>query len=240
MTANIEQSRLSDDGHAWRRWGPYLSERAWGTVREDYSARWRRVGVPAPRSRPLPCLPLERGRARRAVRRPAAAVLRVVVLERRRSDPEGADLRSDRQRGQPRRGRQRAVVVPRLDPDPLLDALGLLVPAAASSPTSACSARTVPAAGRIPSSSCSTPASSTTTGTGTSPSTTPRHHPTTCACACGSATPAPTKRRSHVAAHDVVPQHLVVGSRRSQAGHRRQGRHTGGRAPRARPHGARG
>src|SRR6516164_3000510 len=21
----------------WRRWGPYLSERAWGTVREDYS-----------------------------------------------------------------------------------------------------------------------------------------------------------------------------------------------------------
>src|SRR4051794_18304218 len=23
---------------AWRRWGPYLSERQWGTVREDYSA----------------------------------------------------------------------------------------------------------------------------------------------------------------------------------------------------------
>jgi hypothetical protein len=23
---------------SWRRWGPYLSERAWGTVREDYSA----------------------------------------------------------------------------------------------------------------------------------------------------------------------------------------------------------
>src|SRR5215210_4766374 len=22
----------------WRRWGPYVSERAWGTVREDYSA----------------------------------------------------------------------------------------------------------------------------------------------------------------------------------------------------------
>ena len=22
----------------WNRWGPYLSERAWGTVREDYSA----------------------------------------------------------------------------------------------------------------------------------------------------------------------------------------------------------
>ena len=23
---------------SWRRWGPDLSERAWGTVREDYSA----------------------------------------------------------------------------------------------------------------------------------------------------------------------------------------------------------
>jgi hypothetical protein len=34
-----EQDRLDGDGVAsWRRWGPYLSERAWGTVREDYSA----------------------------------------------------------------------------------------------------------------------------------------------------------------------------------------------------------
>src|SRR5258708_17236528 len=35
MTA--ESERLLDDGKNWRRWGPYLSERAWGTVREDYS-----------------------------------------------------------------------------------------------------------------------------------------------------------------------------------------------------------
>ncbi|HEY7128821.1 MAG TPA: glucosidase [Nitrospira sp.] len=32
-----EHERLSDDGPAWKRWGPYLSERQWGTVREDYS-----------------------------------------------------------------------------------------------------------------------------------------------------------------------------------------------------------
>ncbi|MDP9097284.1 MAG: glucosidase, partial [Pseudomonadota bacterium] len=25
-------------GEGWRRWGPYLSDRQWGTVREDYSA----------------------------------------------------------------------------------------------------------------------------------------------------------------------------------------------------------
>ncbi|HVM65943.1 MAG TPA: hypothetical protein VMU14_13845, partial [Acidimicrobiales bacterium] len=33
-----EEQRLADTGAAWRRWGPYLAERAWGTVREDYSA----------------------------------------------------------------------------------------------------------------------------------------------------------------------------------------------------------
>ncbi|GID30863.1 MGH1-like glycoside hydrolase domain-containing protein [Paractinoplanes brasiliensis] len=33
---NTEQRRL-DDAAPWRRWGPYLSERQWGTVREDYS-----------------------------------------------------------------------------------------------------------------------------------------------------------------------------------------------------------
>jgi hypothetical protein len=35
-----EQQRLDEDARReqhWKRWGPYLSERAWGTVREDYS-----------------------------------------------------------------------------------------------------------------------------------------------------------------------------------------------------------
>jgi hypothetical protein len=38
---SAERDRLNDDPSGqspWRRWGPYLSERAWGTVREDYSA----------------------------------------------------------------------------------------------------------------------------------------------------------------------------------------------------------
>ncbi len=38
---NVEQRRLSESNDAtkhWRLWGPYLSERQWGTVREDYSA----------------------------------------------------------------------------------------------------------------------------------------------------------------------------------------------------------
>jgi hypothetical protein len=39
-----EHARLRDDGASWKRWGPYVAERAWGTVREDYSANgdaWR-------------------------------------------------------------------------------------------------------------------------------------------------------------------------------------------------------
>src|SRR5262245_3173893 len=36
--ATAEHRRLSADAAAWQRWGTYLSDRAWGTVREDYSA----------------------------------------------------------------------------------------------------------------------------------------------------------------------------------------------------------
>lgn len=35
---STEQQRQSSNHRAWRKWGPYLAERAWGTVREDYSA----------------------------------------------------------------------------------------------------------------------------------------------------------------------------------------------------------
>jgi hypothetical protein len=38
--SDAERRRLAEDTarqRHWKRWGPYLSERAWGTVREDYS-----------------------------------------------------------------------------------------------------------------------------------------------------------------------------------------------------------
>ena len=39
MTAEQDRLQEADEhGVAWRHWGPYLSERQWGTVREDYSA----------------------------------------------------------------------------------------------------------------------------------------------------------------------------------------------------------
>src|SRR5437764_8173146 len=39
-TETTEQKRLNqarESGVPWKKWGPYLSERQWGTVREDYS-----------------------------------------------------------------------------------------------------------------------------------------------------------------------------------------------------------
>jgi len=37
----VEKERLAEDKartRNWKRWGTYLSERQWGTVREDYSS----------------------------------------------------------------------------------------------------------------------------------------------------------------------------------------------------------
>ncbi len=41
MSETAEHQRLkatAEENAGWKKWGPYLSERAWGTVREDYSA----------------------------------------------------------------------------------------------------------------------------------------------------------------------------------------------------------
>ena len=50
---SAEAERLADaheTGAPWRKWGPYLSERQWGTVREDYSEggdAWNGAGLGA-------------------------------------------------------------------------------------------------------------------------------------------------------------------------------------------------
>ncbi|MGZ6131407.1 MAG: hypothetical protein ACXWLF_05250, partial [Myxococcaceae bacterium] len=54
---DAESQRLTEDGQRirnWKRWGPYLSDRQWGTVREDYSATgeaWEYFPHEAARSR---------------------------------------------------------------------------------------------------------------------------------------------------------------------------------------------
>ena len=95
-----------------------------------------RVGVPAARPRSLARLPLGRGRPRRLLRRRAAALPRPRALERPRPDPEGAHLRAHRQPGQPRRGRQGVLVVPRRDAEPLVEPRGATTTRRARSRTS--------------------------------------------------------------------------------------------------------
>ena len=114
-------------GSPWRQWGPYLSERQWGTVREDYSAERRRVGLLPARSRAVARLSLGRGRPRRLLRSEAAAVFRARAVERQGSDSQGAAVRPEQRRGQSRRGREGVLLLSRFDADPLVHEVALQV-----------------------------------------------------------------------------------------------------------------
>ena len=88
----------------------------------------RRVELVPPRPRPVARLPVERGRDGGPVRHPPRALPGPVAVERRGPDPQGADVRPDRPAGQPRRGRQGVLVVPRRPAQPLAAALALPLP----------------------------------------------------------------------------------------------------------------
>ena len=90
----------------------------------------RRLELPDPRPGALAGLPLGRGRHRRHLRRTPAAVPGAGAVERRRPDPQGADLRAHQQRGQPRRGRQGVLVLPRQHADALVPEVPVQVSAA--------------------------------------------------------------------------------------------------------------
>ena len=84
-TILAEQIRLDEDARRvsnWKRWGPYLAERQWGTVREDYSADGDVLGLLPARSRAQPRLSLGRRRPARHLRSRVPAVLRARAVER--------------------------------------------------------------------------------------------------------------------------------------------------------------
>ena len=149
----VEEQRLEEDGarkRNWKRWGPYLSERQWGTVREDYS----------PDGDCWDYFPHDHARSR-AYRWGEDGLLGITDRECRLcfalalwngKDPILKErlFGLDRARGQPRRGRQGAVLLPRLDADALLPEGALQVPARPSSPTRGSSRRTAGAASREP------------------------------------------------------------------------------------------
>ena len=99
---------------AW--WGPYLSERQWGTVREDYSEggdAWNYFTHDQARSRAYRWG--EDGLAGISDDQQQLC-LRAGPVERQGPDPQGAAVRADQQRGQSRRGRQGVLLLPRLTP----------------------------------------------------------------------------------------------------------------------------
>ena len=88
------------------------------------------LGLFPPRPRALARLPLERGRDPGGISdRHQHDLLRARALEREGPDPQGAPLRPDELRGQPRRGRQGVLVLPRLDADALVHEVPLQVSA---------------------------------------------------------------------------------------------------------------
>ena len=178
-----EGRRLADNDQRrkahWNRWGPFLSARAWGTVREDYSpdgTAWDYFPHDHARSRAYRWS--EDGLAGHQ-RSPSARLLRPGALERERPDPEGAALRPDQLRGQPRRGRQGVLVLSRLDAHALLPEVPLQVPAGGVPLRAPARGEPAPARSRSRNSSCSTPASSTAAGISTFSSSTPRRAPRT-------------------------------------------------------------
>ena len=128
-----EQKRLNDAREAqipWKKWGPYLSERQWGTVREDYSEdgnAWDYFTHDQARSRAYRWG--EDGLGGH-LRRQAAAVLRAGAVERAGPDPERAPVRAHQQRGEPRRGRQGVLLLHRQHAHALVHEVSLQVPAA--------------------------------------------------------------------------------------------------------------
>ena len=93
--SNSVLMRTTYAGQHWKRWGPYVSERAWGTVREDYSpygTAWE--AVPHDHARSKAYRWNEDGLAGICDRHQFVC-LRAGALERTRSNSQGTDVRSD-------------------------------------------------------------------------------------------------------------------------------------------------
>ena len=111
-----EQKRLNDAREAgipWKKWGPYLSERQWGTVREDYSDdgnAWDYFSHDQSRSRAYRWGEDGLGGISDDKQRLCFAL---ALWNERDPDPEGAHVRPHQQRGQPRRGREGVLLLRR-------------------------------------------------------------------------------------------------------------------------------
>ena len=151
-----EHRRLSDSAARradWKNWGPYLAERAWGTVREDYSPSgdaWNHFPHDHARSRAYRWN--EDGLAG-FCNRFQNLCLSLALWNERDPYPQGTPLRPGQRGRQPRRGRQGILLLPRRRAEPRLHADALQVPAGGVSLRPAATRRTGGGAGPSASSS---------------------------------------------------------------------------------------
>ena len=143
-------------------------------------------------------VPLGRGRSRRLLRHQAAALLRGGAVEREGPDSEGAPLRSEQRRRQPRRGRQGVLLLPRFHADPLLHEVALQVSPGRLSVRRSGDRRMRAGPARSSSTSSSTPVPSTTTATSMSSSNTPSRRPRNASSASPSRTVAQRAATIHL------------------------------------------
>jgi hypothetical protein len=164
---NAEQIRLDDRVKKvfFGKNGGRTSGAAVGNVRRT-TAKTVTPGLLHPR----PCRPAPTvggGRNRRDLDDKAAAVLPPWLSGTGATPSSRSALRTDQQRGEPRRRRQGVLILPRLHADPLLHEVSIQIPRTPF-PTRILCAPTPGVRGRRWSTSCSTPASSTGTAISTS------------------------------------------------------------------------
>ena len=179
---SAEEQRLAEDARRaknWKRWGPYLAERQWGTVREDYSPDGSSWSYLPARTGPQPRLSLGRRRAAGHHRPRMPPLLCRGPMERAGPRPQRTPVRPGQHRGEPRRGREGVLFLSRRHAHRLVSEGPLQIPAGRVSLRLGCSKKTAAGAETNPSSSCWKRASLATTAISTSSSSTPRRLPTT-------------------------------------------------------------
>ena len=216
----------------WKKWGPYLSERQWGTVREDYSENgdaWSFFTHDQARSRAYRWG--EDGLAGISDDKQRLCFA-LALWNGKEPDPQGAALRTDQQRGEPRRGCEGVLFY--IDSTPTHSYMKYLYkyPQAAFPYDNLVKTNRGRSRKEFKSTSCSTPESSTMTDTSTSSLSTRKAGPRTSSSrsrwpmGIGS-------RRTAPPADAVVPQRLVNVDRRFNPGraeaHAQTGRGAGRR-----------
>ena len=220
--------RRPGPGVPWRALGPVPQRAPVGHGPRGLQRQRRRLVVLQPRPGAVARLPLGRGRPRRHLATTSSGCASPLALwNEQRPDPQGAPLRADQRRGQPRRGRQGVLLLRRQHADPLVPAVALQVPAGGVPVRR--SGGHERAAGR------GTSMEYELLDTGVFDDDRyfdveveyAKAGPTTSCAGSPSTTAAPRTPPLHVLPDAVVPQHLVVGARRPEAARsrRRDGEH---------------